>query len=245
MCLAMGRQWLHSKKAVASKKKAQATGKLVREIVVAAKLGGVDPDMNPRLAQACEKARKASVSKDTIDRACKKAAGGDDGSLDSLFFEGYAPHKVPVIVETMTDNPNRTAPEIRVLFRKGQLGAPGSNKFLFDLVGMVEAFRDPEELDLEEVAIEAGANEVEPLDSNQNDDIPEDALGARFLCERSDIHTVSKWLAGNGWKVVTSEPGYVPKNLCELDDDQLEEVGEFLDALDEHDDVHRIWAALK
>ena len=217
----------------------------MREIVVAAKLGGPDEEMNPRLAQACDKARKASVSKDVIERAKAKGEGNDEAALNSLMFEGYAPHKVPLIVETLTDNPNRTAPELRVLFRKGQLGSPGSNKFLFDLVGMVEAYREMAELDLEEVAIEAGANEVEPLDSNQNDDIPEDSLGARFLCERSDIHSVSQWLAGNGWKVVTSEPGYVPKNFCELTDDQMEEVGEFLEALDDHDDVHRIWAALK
>lgn len=242
---AMGRQWLHSKKAVASQKKAQATGKLVREILVAAKLGGSDPDMNPRLAQACEKARKASVSKDVIERAKLKGGGGDATALNSLMFEGYAPHKVPLIVETLTDNPNRTAPELRVLFRKGQLGAPGSNKFLFDLVGMVEAYREKAEIDLEEAAIEAGANEVESLGSNQNDDIPEDALGARFLCERNDIHAVSQWLAGNGWNVVTSEPGYIPKNFCKLSDDQREEVGEFLESLDEHDDVHRIWAAIE
>ena len=243
--LRMGRQWLHSKKAVASKKKAQATGKLVREIVVAAKLGCSDPEMNPRLAQACEKARKASVSKDVIERATLRGIGADEAALSSLMFEGYAPHKVPLIVETLTDNPNRTAPELRVLFRSVQLGAPGSNKFLFDLVGMVEAHREMADLDLEEVAIEAGANEVEPLDASQNDDVPEDALGARFLCERSDIHTVSQWLAGNGWKVVTSEPGFVPKNHCELTEEQLEEVGEFLQTLDDHDDVHRILAALK
>jgi len=113
------------------------------------------------------------------------------------------------------------------------------------LVGMVEAHREMAEVDLEEAAIEAGANEVEPLDTNQNDDIPEDALGARFLCERGDIHSVSQWLAGNGWKVVTSEPGYVPKNLCNLSDEQREEVGEFLEILDDHDDVHRIWVALE
>ena len=245
MPLFMGRQWLHSKKAVASKKKAQATGKLVREIVVAAKMGGSDPDMNPRLAQACEKARKNSVSKDVIDRACKKGDGSDGSTLNSLYFEGYAPHKVPLMIETLTDNPNRTAPEIRVLFRKGQLGAPGSNKFLFDQVGMVEAWCESKADDLEEVAIEAGANEVEPLTHEQNDDVPEDATGARFLCDRTEIQTVSRWLADHAWKVFTSEPGFVPKNVCDLSDDQMEEVAEFLEALDDHDDVHRIWAALK
>src|SRR3974377_1321929 len=137
----MGRQWLHAKRAVASKKKAQATGKIVREIMVAAKLGGADPGGNARLAAALEKARKESVSRDVIERAIKKGAGiGDDKLvMEHVVFEGYAPHKVPVIVEVLTDNVNRTAPEIRVLFKKGTLGGSGSNKFLFDHVGLVEA----------------------------------------------------------------------------------------------------------
>ena len=94
-------------------------------------------------------------------------------------------------------------------------------------------------------AIEAGANEVEPLSREQNDDVPEGATGARFLTDRTAVHSVSKWLSQNGWTVVTSELGYVPKNFPELSDKQRSEVGEFLQALDDHDDVHRIWAALK
>src|SRR5262252_8823688 len=137
----MGRQWLHAKRAVASMKKAQATGKIVREIMVAAKMGGPDPDGNARLAAAVAKARKDSVSRDVIERAIKKGAGtgAEKLVLEHVVFEGYAPHKVPVIVEVFTDNVNRTAPEIRVLFKKGQLGGSGSNKFLFDHVGIVEA----------------------------------------------------------------------------------------------------------
>jgi YebC/PmpR family DNA-binding regulatory protein len=243
----MGRQWLHAKRAVASKKKAQATGKLVREIMVAAKMGGADPDGNARLAAAVEKARKESVSRDVIERAIKKGAGLGDEKLvmEHVTFEGYTPHKVPVIVEVYTDNVNRTAPEIRHLFRKGQLGTTGSNKFLFDHTGIVEAYSPDAAADLEAAGIEAGANEVEPLAGDQNDDIPEGATGARFLADRAALHTVSKWLTQNGWKVVTSEIGYIPKSFPELDETQRAEVGEFLQSLDDHDDVHRVWAALK
>ncbi len=243
----MGRQWLHAKRAVASMKKAQATGKIVREIMVAAKTGGADPDANARLAAAVEKARKESVSRDVIERATRKGAGiGEDKLvMEHVTFEGYAPHKVPVIVEVYTDNVNRTAPEIRFIFRKAQLGTSGSNKFLFDHTGIVEAHHPDPNTDLETAGIEAGANEVEPLSHNQNDDIPPGSAGARFLADRSALHTVSKWLAQNGWTVVTSELGYVPKNFPELTEQQRTEAGEFLQELEDHDDVHRIWAALK
>lgn len=243
----MGRQWLQAKREVAGLKKGQATSKLVKEISVAAKMGGPDPDGNARLFAACEKARRASVSKDVIERAIKKGAGiGDDKLvMEHVVFEGYAPHKVPVIVEVLTDNNNRTAPELRVLFKKGQLGAPGSNKFLFDHVGLVEAHKPAGDIDLEEAAIEAGANEVEPLTHAQNDDIPADATGARFLTDRAETAAVSKWLAANGWTVVTSELGYVAKQFPTLTDEQAAEAGEFLQSIEDHDDVHRVWAAIK
>jgi YebC/PmpR family DNA-binding regulatory protein len=228
-------------------KKAQATGKIVREIMVAAKMGGPDPEGNARLAAAVEKARKESVSRDVIERATRKGAGIGEEKLviEHVVFEGYAPHKVPVIVEVYTDNVNRTAPEIRQLFRKGQLGTAGSNKFLFDHTGVVEAYHPDPEADLEAAGIEAGANEVELLTRDQNDDIPEGAAGARFLADRAALHAVSKWLTQNGWKVVTSEFGYIPKNYPELAEQQRAEVGEFLQTLDDHDDVHRVWAAFK
>lgn len=240
----MGRQWLQSKRAVASKKKTQVVGKLVREIMVAIKMGGPDPEMNARLAAAVDKARKNSVSKDVIERALKKGAGDGKAGLEHVVFEGYAPHKVPVIVEVMTDNTNRTTPEIRVLFRAGLLGASGSNKFLFEHVGLVEGHHPDADLDLEEAAIEAEADEVERLSPDQNDDIPEETTGARFLTGRADIHAVSQRLAGMGWTIVTSEMGCLPKSCPELSEEQMEEVGEFLQALDDHDDVHRVWAAV-
>src|SRR4030095_14763651 len=116
-----------------------------------------------------------------IERAIKKGSGTGDEKIimEYVVFEGYAPHKVPVIVEVYTDNVNRTAPEVRVLFKKGQLGTSGSNKFLFDHVGLVEAHHPDANIDREAAAIEAGANEVEPLASEQNDDIPEGVAGAR------------------------------------------------------------------
>jgi transcriptional/translational regulatory protein YebC/TACO1 len=162
-----------------------------------------------------------------------------------MVFEGYAPHKVPLIVEAYTDNHNRTAPEIRVLFKAGSLGSSGSNRFLFDQVGIVEAHHPKADTDRETAAIEAGANEVEALSHQQNDDIPDETCGARFLTERTAMHGVADWLKKNGWAVVTSELGFVPKNYPELSDEARGEVGAFLQSLEDHDDVHRIWAAVR
>ncbi len=242
----MGRQWLHAKRAIVNQKKGQVVGKLVKEITVAAKLGGGDPAANARLFAALEKARKASVTRDVIERAIAKGAGtgGDKSSLEHVAFEGYAPHKVPVIVECMTDNMQRTVPEIRVLFKKGVLGGAGSNKFLFDHTGIVEA-HTAAGADLEAAAIEAGANDFAPLSHAENDDIPEGAAGARFLCDRAAVHAVSTWLKEHGWQVVTAELGHVAKQFPELSEAHRAEVGEFLQALEDHDDVQRVWAAVK
>jgi YebC/PmpR family DNA-binding regulatory protein len=243
----MGRQWLHAKRAIVNLKKGQVVGKLVKEITVAAKLGGADPAANARLFAALEKARKASVTRDVIERAIKKGAGGGDDKLvlEHVVFEGYAPHKVPLIVEVYTDNHQRTAPEMRFLFKGGILGSAGSNKFLFDHVGLVEAHHPDPHADAEAAAIEAGANDFEPLTHGQNDDIPEGHAGARFVTDRTAVHAVSVWLAKHGWLVVTSELGYVAKTFPELDDAAKASVGEFLQALEDHEDVQRIWAAVK
>ncbi|MFI0348164.1 MAG: YebC/PmpR family DNA-binding transcriptional regulator [Chthoniobacterales bacterium] len=243
----MGRQWLLAKREVSSLKKSKTTGKFVREITIAAKQGGSDPTSNARLAAAIDKAKRESVSRDVIERAIQKGSGtGDDKiALEHIVFEGYAPHKIPVIVEVFTDNNKRTAPEIRVLFRDAQLGTPGSNKFLFDHVGLVEAHTSDLGADLEEAAIEAGANEVEKLTHAQNDDIPPDHLGAKFITDRTTIHSVAQCLSKNGWTVVTSEIGYLAKSFPTLNELQQNEVGTFLQSLEDHDDVHRVWAALK
>ena len=243
----MGRQWLHAKRAIVNLKKGQVVGKMAKEITVAAKLGGPDPASNARLFAAVEKARKASVTRDAIERAIHKGAGiGDDKhALEHVVFEGYAPHKVPVIVEVYTDNHQRTAPEMRFLFKAGVLGHAGSNKFLFDHVGIVEAHHPDTGVDIEAAAIEAGANDFEAISHLQNDDIPDGHAGARFLTERSAVHSVSVWLTQHGWSVVTSELGYLAKSFPELDDAARAQVGEFLQAIEDHDDVQRVWAAVK
>lgn len=243
----MGRQWLHAKRAVVNNRKGQIVGKLVKEITVAAKLGGGDLAANARLFAAVEKAKKASVTRDVIERAIHKGAGtgGEKIDLTAVTFEGYAPHKVAVVVECFTDNVQRLAPEMRVLFKKGILGVTGSNKFLFEHLGIVEAYAAAG-ADLEAAAIEAGANDFAPLAHAENDDIPEEGVtGARFLCELSAIHAVSEWLKANGWTVVTSEMGYLAKMYPELNDEQRAEVGEFLHALEDNDDVQRVWAAFR
>src|SRR5438552_13447652 len=142
---------------------------LVREIIVAAKLGGADPDLNARLTAAVEKARKSSVTRDTIERAIKKGAGLTDEKVvfELVTYEGFGPHKVPVVVECLTDNRNRNAPEIRNLFRIGSLGQPGSVAFFFNHLGVIEATHADANRDAESDAIEAGAQEFEALERSE------------------------------------------------------------------------------
>ncbi|HYT59756.1 MAG TPA: YebC/PmpR family DNA-binding transcriptional regulator [Haliangiales bacterium] len=240
----MGAQWKQAGRVANATKRGQAIGKVVREILVAAKLGGPDPDLNARLYAAIEAARKASVPRDTIERAIKKGSGQTDEKViyELVTYEGFAPHKVPVIVECLTDNRNRTAPEIRHLFRTGSLGAPGSVGFFFDYQGVVEAIHADKTRDAEGDAIEAGAQEVESLEAEE---IPEGHLGARFITEVKDLDAVSKFLAKAGWKVVAAELRYLAKNVVELPEAHRKEVADFLNALDDHDDVHRVYAAIR
>ena len=240
----MGAQWKQAGRVANATKRGQVIGKLVREIMVAAKLGGSDPDLNARLYAALEAARKASVPRDTIERAVKKGAGqtGEKVNYELITYEGFAPHKVAVIVECLTDNRNRTAPEIRHLFRAGSLGAPGSVGFFFDHKGVVEATHADKTRDSESDAIEAGAQNVEPLEAEE---IPDGHVGARFIIEIKDLDTVSKFLTKAGWKVTAAELRYLAKNFVELPDAQRKEVADFLSALDDHDDVHRVYASMK
>ena len=240
----MGAQWKQAGRVANAMKRGQLIGKVVRELLVAAKLGGPDPDLNARLYAAIEAARKASVPRDTIDRAIKKGSGqtGEKVNYELVTYEGFAPHKVPVIVECLTDNRNRTAPEIRHLFRAGSLGAPGSVGFFFDHLGVVEATHADRTRDAETDAIEAGAQNIEPL---EGEEVPEGQVGARFITEIRDLDAVSKRLAKAGWKVTASEMRYLAKNFVDLSDPQKKEVADFLNALDDHDDVHRVYAALK
>jgi YebC/PmpR family DNA-binding regulatory protein len=240
----MGAQWKQAGREANAQKKGQMVVKLVREIMVAAKLGGPDPDLNPRLAAAVEKARKASVYRDTIERAIKKGSGQTEEKViyELVTYEGFAPHKVPFVVECLTDNRNRTAPEIRNLFRAGSLGQPGSVGFFFNHLGVVEATHPDPNRDAEGDAIEAGAQEVETLEPEE---VPAGQKGARFLTEIKELDAVSKALKAVGWNILAAEIRYLAKSFPELDASARKEVTEFLNALDDHEDIHRVYAAFK
>ena len=240
----MGAQWKQAGREINAQKKGQMVVKLVREIMVAAKLGGPDPDSNARLFAAIDKAKKSSVYKDTIERAIKKGAGiGEEKvEFETVVYEGFAPHKVPVVVECLTDNRNRTAPEIRNLFKAGTLGQPGSVGFFFNHLGVVEATHTDAQRDAEGDAIEAGAQEVEDLEAEET---PEGQKGARFLTEIKDLDHVAKALKAAGWNVIASEIRYVAKSFTEVSEAARKDVMHFLNELDDHDDVHRVYAAMK
>ena len=230
----MGAQWKAKPKEAAANARGKIFGKLVKEIMVAAR-NGADPDMNPRLRLAVHQAKKASMPKDTLERAIKKGSGqsGEVVNFERTLYEGFAPHRVPLIVECLTDNINRTVAEIRVLFRKGQMGAAGSVSWDFNHVGMIEASSDTG-ADPELAAIEAGAQDFEPSDEGNT----------LFVTDLTDLDAVCKALPEQGFTVNSAKIGYMPKNPVSLSGAELEEVEAFLEALDNHDDVQNVYVGL-
>ncbi len=220
-------------------------GKLTREIQVAARLGGPNPEFNARLSAAIAVAKKQSVTRETIERAIAKGSGtgADAVQYHTVVYEGFAPHRVPVIVECLTDNNNRTSTEIKMLFKHGHLGTPGSVGWMFEHGGLIEAHHPDKALDLETAALEADADNVEPMELD--DDEGAHHIGARFYCEKTKLDTVTKALKASGWMITTSELAYHAKEFPELSDAQHQEVTKFLQSLDENADVHRVYAAVK
>lgn len=234
----MGAQWKAKGRAQAADAKGRLFTKLAKEVMIAAK-GGPDPTMNPRLRLAVEAAKRASMTRDTLERAIKKGAGLlDSGTVfETVMFEGFAPHQVPVIVECLTDNKNRTASNVRLLFRKdGQLGASGSVSWDFLRRGAIDASAPDAGDDAEEAAIEAGAQEVETSDDDEG--------SFRFLTEPGDVDTVGRALTARGWTLSSQELIWVAKNPVTLNDEQRAEVEAFLEAVDEDDDVRAVYAGL-
>jgi YebC/PmpR family DNA-binding regulatory protein len=242
----MGAQWKNKNKAESNSAKGAVIHKITKEIQVAARLGQPDPAYNPRLKVAIEAARKHSVTRDTIERAIKKGAGldKDAASFESITYEGFGPHQVPVIVECLTDNKNRTASEIKLLFKAGQMGTPGSVGWMFDHVGIIEATHTDGSLDLESVAIEIGAQNVEST-NEEEDDSSATKMAARFFTDIADLDGANKSLQAAGWNVSKCELGYSPKNLVTLNEEQEKEVIQFLQDIDDFDDVHRVYVAIK
>ena len=235
----MGAQWKAKGKAQAADARGKLFGRLVKDIMVAAR-SGADPASNSRLRLVVEQARKASMPKDTLDRAIKKGAGlsGEAVHFEHVMYEGFTPHQVPVMVECLTDNVKRTAPEMRVLFRKGQLGAAGSVAWDFNHIGLIEAEPSAAGSDAEVAAIEAGAQDFEPGES---------AGCTLFLTDAGDLDLVSRALPAQGYTVVSARLGYRPKNPVDpatLSPAHLEEVEAFLAAIDANDDVQHVYVGL-
>ena len=235
----MGAQWKAKHKDLAANARGRIFGKLSKDIMLAAR-SGADPASNARLRLVVEQARKVSMPKETLERAIKKGAGltGETVNFEHVIYEGFAPHRVAVMVECLTDNVNRTAPEMRVLFRKGQLGTAGSVAWDFDHLGMIEAEPAVAGADPDMAAIEAGAQDLEP---------GEEAGTTLFLTDPGDLDLVSRALPAQGFKVLSAKLGYKAKNPVDpasLSQAQLEEVEAFLAAIDDNDDVQQVFVGL-
>ncbi|MDO9482556.1 MAG: YebC/PmpR family DNA-binding transcriptional regulator [Hydrogenophaga sp.] len=235
----MGAQWKAKHKDLAANAKGRLFGKLAKDIMIAAR-HGADPAANARLRLVVEQARKVSMPKETLDRAIKKGAGltGEAVHFEHVMYEGFAPHRVPVMVECLTDNVNRAASDMRVLFRKGQQGTSGSVSWDFEHVGIIEAEPAIQGADPEMAAIEAGAQDVEPGD--------EDGVTV-FMTDPTDLDLVSRALPAQGFTVLSAKLGYKPKNPIDpssLSPAQLDEVETFLAALDANEDVQNVFAGL-
>jgi YebC/PmpR family DNA-binding regulatory protein len=217
---------------------------LAKDIMVAAR-NGADPASNSKLRLVVEQARKVSMPKETLERAIKKGAGltGEAVHFEHVIYEGFAPHQVAVMVECLTDNVKRTAPEMRVLFRKGQLGTSGSVSWDFDHLGIIEAEPANKEADAETAAIEAGAQDFEAGDADEDGKV----TTTIFYSDATDLDLVSRALPTHGFTVLSAKLGYKAKNPVDpstLSAEQLEEVEAFLSAIDGNDDVQNVYVGL-
>jgi YebC/PmpR family DNA-binding regulatory protein len=233
---AVGAQWKHKGREAANNAKGRIFTKLAKEIAVSAR-SGADPGMNPRLRMAIDAARKQSMTKETIERAIKKGAGLLDGPVnyETVTYEGFGPHQVPVIVECLTENKNRTSANVRMLFnKKGQLAASGAISWDFTRLGTIEAAPPPAGADPDEAALEAGAQDLEPGEDG----------ATVFYTEPTDVDAVAKALGERGWMVANYSLAWKAKNPVTLGETERTEVEAFLSALDDDDDVQTLYVGL-
>ena len=206
--------------------------KLSKEITVAAKMGDPDPEKNPRLRMAVKEAKSVSVPKDVIDRAIKKSTAGEDNDYEEIRYEGYGPNGVAVIVETMTDNRNRTASTVRSTFAKngGNLGETGSVGFMFERTGEVVYAAEIGDADtIMMAAIEAGAEDV---DSSHE--------GHGITCADTDLNMVGTALESELGESVSTKLIWKPTMTTELDLEGMQKLMKLVDALEDDDDVQRV-----
>ena len=224
------------KKGKADKQRSNIFSKLSREITVAAKLGDKNPDMNARLRSAIQTARSANMPKDNIVRAINKSSVNAETNYESLRYEGFGPDKIAVIVETLTDNKNRTASNIRTIFQKrgGGLGTQGSASHNFNQLGIIKV--DKKEISEESIfdlAINSGADEC--ISNNGFHEIH---------CHMSEIYNVKKKLEGTIKNFISTEIEWVPLNKIKLEKEKQKIAIEFLETLEDDDDVQNVYANL-
>lgn len=225
------------RKAAVDSKKAKIFSKCARLIISAARHGGGgDPDANPRLRLAIEKARAANMPKDKIERAIQKGSGeGSEGDYEELIYEGYAAAGVALMVTCLTDNRNRTASDVKHIFDKrgGNLGSPGSVSFSFDMRAVLAVKAGGKDEDaLTEDALEAGADDVEV-----------DGDFATFYASPTDFVPVKESLEGKGFEFLSAELAYVPQNTVEVaDKDDAKKILRLIDDLEDNDDVQNVYA---
>ncbi len=225
------------KKAVIDARRGKLFAKLIKNIEVAARVGGGDPAGNPTLYDAIQKAKKSSVPNDNIDRAVKRGSGAEGGGADyqTIMYEGYAPGGVAVLVECLTDNRNRAASDVRVAFTRngGQMADPGSVSYLFSRRGVVIVPKSDEvsEDDVMEAVLDAGAEEVSDL-------------GEVFevMSEASDVVAVRSALQDAGIDYDSAEAQFVPATQIEVDVDGARKVLRLIEALEDSDDVQNVFA---
>ena len=225
------------KKGRADKQRSKIFSKLSKEITVAAKLGDKDPSMNPRLRSAIQAARSANMPKDNIERAIDKSSSNNLANFENIRYEGFGPEKIAVIVEALTDNKNRTASKIRTIFQKngGNFGTLGSASHNFKQVGVIKIdLNEISEEKIIDMALEAGAD-----DCLSNDELHE------IHCEKSKIYDVKKKLEINIKNFVSTEIEWIPVNSINISKDKFNEIKEFLEILDNDEDVQNIFTNLK
>ena len=225
------------KKGKADKQRSKIFSKLSKEITVAAKLGDKDPAMNPRLRSAIQAARSANMPKDNIERAIDKSSANTEANFESLRYEGFGPDKIAVIIETLTDNKNRTASNIRTIFQKngGSLGTQGSASHNFNQIGIIKI--DKNEISDEqifELSIDAGADEC--VSNSEYHEIQ---------CPMNEIYNVKKKLEEKISNFISTEIEWIPLNNIQISKDRQEDIIEFLETLEDDDDVQNIYTNVK
>ena len=225
------------KKGKADKQRSKIFSKLSKEITVAAKLGDKDPAMNPRLRSAIQAARSANMPKDNIERAIDKSSANTEANFENLRYEGFGPDKIAVIVETLTDNKNRTASNVRTIFQKngGSLGTQGSASHNFNQVGIIKINKNEiSDEQIFELSIDAGADEC--ISNSEYHEIQ---------CPMNEIYNVKKKLEEKISNFISTEIEWIPLNSVDISKDRQEYIIQFLETLEDDDDVQNIYTNVK